>query len=334
MNKTSDNSLTLNRILICGLGSIGRRHVRTIKKCFPGVQLGVVRSGFGTQCPEQKLISKHFTDLHAALLWLPDAAVISGPAPCHQQQALVLAREGIPLLIEKPIGDGNERQEEWEELNLLSNKVPVLVGYVLRHDPCAKFVNQKIKSEYLGKVIEADFYCGSWLPEWRPNHSYENSVSSCRSLGGGALLELSHEIDLARWFLGKIDISFATLLQSGLLDLDVEDQAYLFGKSSNCPIVSIRLNFCSRPSRRCIVIRCEDGEIVWDVLNGVAQCSANRQETTEKFESSLTSNYHYETQMKHFFSCVTSSEKPLCNLSDGIEVLKIIQQARFISETK
>lgn len=334
VNKIVDKSSTIKRVLICGLGSIGRRHVRVIRNCFPEVELAVVRSGFGTECPEQKLISNHFTDLHKALRWSPDAAVISSPAPYHQQQALELAREGVPLLIEKPIGDGNEPQEAWDELNLLSEKIPILVGYILRHDPCADLIYHKMQSEYLGKMIEADFYCGSWLPEWRPNLAYQNSVSSCRSLGGGALLELSHELDLAQWFLGELDISFASLTQSGLLDVDVEDQAFLFGKSNNCPIVSIRLNFCSRPSRRSLVIRCAHGEIMWNILRGLVQCSTLNQEPIEVFDSGLASHYHYETQMKHFFSCVNGSKKPLCSLADGIKVLNIVQRARLISETK
>ena len=334
MTEIADNPSTLKRVLICGLGSIGRRHARVIRNCFPEVELGVVRSGFGTQCPEQKFISEHFTDLHTALLWSPDAAVISSPAPYHQQQALVIARAGIPLLIEKPIGVGNEPQEAWDELSLLSDKIPILVGYVLRHDPCAEFIYQKTQAEYLGKVLEADFYCGSWLPEWRPNLTYRNSVSSCRSLGGGALLELSHEIDLAQWFLGELDISFAALIQSGMLNIDVEDQAYLVGKSKNCPIFSIRLNFCSRPSRRNVVLRCANGELMWNMLHGLVQCSTPNHEPIEVFESGLASKYHYETQMKHFFSCVHGAEKPLCSLADGIKTLNIVKRARLISENK
>ena len=92
VNKIVDKSSTLKRVLICGLGSIGRRHVRVLRYCFPEVELAVVRSGFGTQCAEQKLISEHFTDLDSALRWSPDAAVISSPGPYHQQQALALAR--------------------------------------------------------------------------------------------------------------------------------------------------------------------------------------------------------------------------------------------------
>ena len=79
----------------------------------------------------------------------------------------------------------------------------------------------------IGKLVEADFYCGSWLPDWRPNLDYRESVSSQRALGGGVLLELSHEIDMAQYLLGTFEPCSARLHQTGLLEIDVEDQAEL-----------------------------------------------------------------------------------------------------------
>ena len=66
-------------------------------------------------------------------------------------------------------------------------------------------------------------------------------------MGGGALLELSHEIDLAFYLLRDMQITNSFLTQSGLLDLDVEDHAVLFGHATNCSLITIRLNFCTRP---------------------------------------------------------------------------------------
>ena len=45
--------------------------------------------------------------------------------------------------------------------------------------------------------------CSSFLPSWRKNIDYQSSVSAKKSLGGGVLLELSHEIDYLIWLIGK-----------------------------------------------------------------------------------------------------------------------------------
>ncbi len=316
------------RFLICGLGSIGRRHARVIHQGWPSIELGVMRSGLGLDCPELSLINQQFSDYEAAIAWKPDAAVIASPAPFHQQQALALAKQGISLLIEKPVGVGSESMQAWDELLELSAYVPILVGYVLRYDPCAAHVKQTIESQKLGRVLEADFYCGSWLPEWRPNADYRESVSGRRSLGGGALQELSHELDLARWFLGELEVSFASLQQSGLLEVDVEDQALLVGYSDACSLITIRLNFCSQPSRRKIVIRCERGEISWDLLLGKVIVFI-RDQPARGFQSGLVPDDRYRAQAGHLIECIRGDAAPHCSLYDGLQVLKIIKQAQI-----
>jgi len=318
------------RLLICGLGSIGRRHARVIHQAWPDIELSVMRSGLGLDSPELALMSHQFSDLDAAIAWKPDASVIASPAPFHQQQALALARQGIPILIEKPVGIGSESMQAWDELLQLSRDVPVLVGYVLRQDPCAAHIKEKIERRELGKVLEADFYCGSWLPEWRPNTDYRESVSSRRSLGGGVLLELSHELDLAGWFFGEFELAFASLQQSGLLDIDVEDQVLLVGRSDVCSLVTIRLNFCTQPSRRRVVIRCERGEINWDVLTGDIEVRI-RDQPAQGFQAHLVADDRYRLQAEHFMECIRGDAVSHCSLSDGLEVLKIINQARIRS---
>ena len=52
---------------------------------------------------------------------------------------------------------------------------------------------------------------------------YMKSVSASEKLGGGVLLELSHEIDFVNYLFGPIDIKYASVSQSGLLKIDVED---------------------------------------------------------------------------------------------------------------
>lgn len=318
---------TLKRILVCGLGSIGRRHVRILRQLLPGIEISVLRSGHGPECPELTFISHQFFDLESAITWKPDAAIVSSPAPFHQGQALALTRKDIPVLIEKPVGIGVDSQQGWDELLLKSQTVPVSIGYVLRYDPCASYIRKALRKQEFGKVLEADFYCGSWLPDWRSTINYTECVSSRRSLGGGALYELSHEIDLAFWFLDDFQLTFASLRKSGLLDIDVEDQVLLVGNGTQCPQITIRLNFCSRPPRRNVLIRCEKGELNWNLLEGEVKISSL---SGQKYFCSHPSDSddRYRLQAEHFFECITNGATPYCSLNDGLQVLKLIIQAQ------
>ena len=328
LNHQINSNSAFSRLLICGLGSIGRRHARIFKSILPGLELSAYRSGRGKDCPELGLMTNIFPDLLTAISWSPDAAVIASPAPFHQQQALLLARHGIPLLIEKPIGTGTENYREWDELVGISRSLPIAIGYVLRHDPCALYVRERIKNNELGTILDADFYCGSWLPDWRPDVDYREGVSSRRSLGGGALLELSHEIDLAYWFFGDLQITYACLQQSELLDIDVEDQALLTARSDMCPLITIRLNFCTSPARRIIVIRCEQGELEWNLLEARVIIRL-RGRISHEYHAEQHLDDRYRFQAESFISSVSVGCHPHCSLQEGLQVMKLINQARL-----
>ena len=123
------------------------------------------------------------------------------PAIHHVEQALFFKIKN-PVLVEKPIGSLNNKSDELELLRERSKDSLVLVGYLLRHEPCLKVLDEMMKRKSrIGNILEADFYCGSWLPTWRKGKEYSQTVSANSNLGGGVLLELSHEIDLAHFLL-------------------------------------------------------------------------------------------------------------------------------------
>ncbi len=321
----------IRRVLICGLGSIGKRHFRILQEYWENIEIAILRSGHGPGDLSIELDNQIFYSLEEALAWKPDAAIIATPASEHFSTALPLARDGIPLLIEKPIGDGRESQKDWEELIHLSNSVPIEVAYVLRHDPCTITIANSIKEGAIGKLADADFYCGSWLPDWRPSIDYRQSVSSQSALGGGVLLELSHEIDLAQYLLGNYKLCSALLHQSGLLEIDVEDQADLLVYSSDNCLISIRLNFCTRPSSRHVCIRGSNGAIYWDLIAGRVDIVSSDISQKTFFQSPISTDERYVLQIKHFLSCATGKIEPRCSVLDGLKVLEIITQARKIN---
>ena len=322
-------SNSLSKILICGLGSIGRRYLRIIKRFFPDIKIAVLRSGHGPSCEEIKLIDYQTSNLRESIQWEPEAAIIASPANLHLDQAIALGESGVPCLIEKPLGTGYEDLEKLKKIVHLSESLPMLVGYILRHYPCATLIKKKLDENLLGKVVEADFHCGSWLPKWRSDVDYLKSVSANKELGGGVLLELSHEIDIANWLLGPITLKFANLKPSGLLPINVEDRATLVAENCDGINISIRINFCSEPTTRKIKIRGEKGEISWDIVHGKLEIK-NDKEVTYQDKNNIDKDSLFLIQIKHFFDCIIDNQTPKCSVSEGKYILEIIQRARNI----
>ena len=60
INNINEISAIPSRILICGLGSIGRRHLRVLRQNWPLVDIAVLRSGYGSACQELEFASQVF----------------------------------------------------------------------------------------------------------------------------------------------------------------------------------------------------------------------------------------------------------------------------------
>ena len=131
----------LNRLAIIGLGSIGRRHLRLISEIRPDIKIIAVRSGHGERCDEEKMAAKTVYSIGEAVDEGVQAAIISSPATLHLKQSLELAKNGIHLLIEKPISHTSDRVKELLKI-VNENRITIMVGYVLRYDLGAiKFKN-------------------------------------------------------------------------------------------------------------------------------------------------------------------------------------------------
>jgi len=326
------NTRLPKRVLICGLGSIGRRYCRLIHQFWPSIELSSLRSRSDhskKKVGEEKYLTHCFEEINDAIAWNPNAAVIATPASFHIEQSILLAKAMIPLLIEKPVGTGLESSDLKEKLLFLSKSVPIYVGYVLRHDPCASMIRKQMLSEKLGCLMSADFYCGSWLPDWRPGQDYRDSVSALRCLGGGALLELSHELDMASWCLGNLKPITAYLRNSGILEIDVEDQACLvFLDTRGCPI-SIRLELCTNPSKRTISLRFTNGELIWDLIQGVVY--QHEKENLSVFRVGINSDERFLRQLVSFWDLPQPGNTALCSLAEGLDILDLVVRIRKLA---
>ena len=94
----------------------------------------------------------------------------------------------------------------------------------------------------------------SYLPDWRKNIPYYKSASAKKKYGGGALLELSHEIDFTRWILGDFKIYFSVNKKNSNLKIDTDDQFEVLGGNKNCKLLNISANFFSKNPKREIFV--------------------------------------------------------------------------------
>lgn len=328
----------VDRILVVGLGSIGKRHARVIKQLRPDCEIiALRRSGYPeTNEPD---IDHCVTSLDDALRLKPRLAVITNPASHHIAAALPLAEAGVHLLVEKPIAHMADGVPELIA-TCRRNGVTLMTAYNLRFLPSLQRFRQLIHERRVGHVLSVRAEVGQFLPSWRPGSDYRSNVSAQAALGGGALLELSHEIDFLRWVFGEIDWVNAALLRQSALEIDVEDTVHLIlgfhGLTNREPLVaSLDIDFVRHDTvRNCVAIG-EEGSLRWNGLEGKVELYEPGSKAWQVLEECPTQrDDSYLAEWRHFLECVESGVSPLVSGEDGLAVLRVIEAARVSSASR
>src|SRR5262245_42681194 len=123
----------MREILIAGLGSIGRRHLTSLRILgWPSIRL--YRTGRSTQSDAELAGFPADDDLSTALARRPVAVIVSNPSALHIPVALEAAHAGAHLFIEKPLSHDLHGIADLEALVARAN-LATLVGFQLRFNP-------------------------------------------------------------------------------------------------------------------------------------------------------------------------------------------------------
>lgn len=327
----------IERILIVGLGSIGRRHLNILRIMFPHSDIRILRRTYSDVIPE--LANGVFSDINHAISFAPNFAIICNASSYHIPCAQILSEAGIHLFVEKPISDSlNGIQKLIDTCS--KNQLTLQVGYNMRFLPSLQFFRNKLAEKLIGTVMGIRSEVGKNLIAWRPGVDYRKSVSANKFLGGGVLLELSHEIDYLRWIFGEIDWVMASLSQQSKLDIDVEDTANLIlgfhqDVTTRSVIGSLGMDFVRHDSVRTCTVTGETGSLRWDGnLGSVEFYDPSKNKWSHIFINENEMELSYRKELTHFIECVTKGLKPLIDGLDGFFTMKVIAAAKRSSELK
>lgn len=324
--------MLINRVLIVGLGSIGKRHLRLARELLPNADIQVLRRQKCASTPEYA--NGCFSNLNQAIDFAPQLAVIASPSTFHIATARSLAQSGVHLLVEKPLSASLDGVAHLLETCHQQGTV-LQTGYNLRFLPSLQRFRYLLNENVIGRVLSVRCEIGQYLPSWRPDTDYRQGVSARRELGGGALLELSHELDYLRWIFGEVDWVKATLSRQSDLEIDVEDTAHLIlgfvpAADGHQLIGTVNLDFIRHDTTRLCTAIGVNGSLRWNGLTGVVeQFGAGAKEWRELFNYSHQRDDSYLAEWQNFIACVTEQKTPLITGEDGLKVLQIIEAARI-----
>lgn len=292
--------------LVIGYGSIGRRHVEILSKHEKVSEVFVLSS-------QQDLKVNRLNNIEEALEINPDYFVISSPTSQHINYINSLNNlfSNKLILVEKPLFTKSE--------TFSSDSNTFFVGYNLRFHPVLLELKRLIEDK---EIINVNIFCNSFLPSWRKNIAYNKSSSAKKSLGGGVLLDLSHEIDYMINIFGNVEVLFKFNSKVSNLDIETDDYLSMFGKlKEKEAYISLELSYFSNFERREVLVNCSDISIKADLLKNKITFSEGEETSFDNFDISSTYIQQHDALLGEDYT-------NLCSLEEGQQVMRLIDQIR------
>lgn len=240
-------------VAVIGAGSIGKRHAGNL------TQLGVANTliGYRTFLPAM----------------LDDAAmngvVIATATPIRAEIASLCAARNLPMYIEKPLGWTRAQVAELYDI-----AAPVadcsMVGYMMRYHPVLAALKAIDLSQAYGFMLEI----GHDVRQWRTNWSFADSYAASAD-GGGVLLDLCHELDIAACLFDGLHVDQVSCL--GHRDFAGVDFATRIALSNGMATGTVCMDYLNPVSTRHASLRTLDDKIEIDMLTPAIRSQAGEQ---------------------------------------------------------
>lgn len=317
----------MNKIVVVGLGSVAKRHIKNLKTLYPNATLCAVSSSGNLPVTQLAHVDLLSAEIQEAIDFNPDFAIIASPATYHFRHAKLFLDAKIPILIEKPITA--DSKDSYELVKLIQQaKVPVSIAYCLRYLPAIKVVKNIINKNQLGRLYNISAHVGQFLPDWRKDIDYRSSVSASIKLGGGVLLELSHELDYVQYLLGDLNYNHAILRHTQELNLEVEEIADIILTSQMGTVCSFHLNFIQKQAQRFCYFIGEKGHMYWDILNNQISITQETQKEIVFDEPSWDKNNMYLLMLEDFVAKIKANNTQLESVHSACRTIELIERIK------
>ena len=325
------------RVLVVGLGSIGRRHARLLsERADVELWLCDVQPHFIQETREllARPAARSFEGYGEALAHHPEVVFLCVPTSRHAEmafQALQSLPAGSALFVEKPVTA--DSQSARRVIDAARDAGCLLqVGYMLRFEEGLMRIKALTAEGAVGQVVGARAMIGTYITLLNARDSDRERVSY------SLLLDYTHEFDFLQWILGPVQSIIASAGQLGRLERRPRPnvfQAVLTMQSG--ALVQVHLDYVQYPQRRMLEICGDQGTLLYDFMAGTLQrIPHGREERPQIVEFGPVASRVddlYRRQIEHLLQARRNHTRPLVDGEQALSALNLVEAAIRSIET-
>lgn len=308
-------------IVFVGLGSIGQRHLQNIQKIYENKNINfysLKRSSNKKVIKNGKVLSKSdiinyykiklIYDVKEITSIRPDIIIISNPSSLHLDTTLKLLKYSNNFFIEKPLGDDRKKITHLLKISQEKRKY-IFIGLQTRFHPMIKFLKKIIETKLHGEIITSKLEFLTYLPNHHKYEDYRNSYAANKKLGGSAIANLVHEVDLINYLFGHPNKILSFDKKTNILESDIKD--YFSSKLiyKNKFDINLALSMSEINEKRSVLIKFQKKTIICDLNKNKLTIYDNKTGKKIIKNFKLKRNDLFLDEMKYFLKQTTLNNK-------------------------
>jgi len=297
----------LLRVGVVGIGVMGSNHARVLAD-LAGVRLA------GVADPDRKqrefvcgaLGCPGYPDIDGLLAAGVDALTIAAPTHLHRDLAMKCIRQGVHVLVEKPIASSVE-----EGNTIIAGAraagVTLMVGHVERFNPAVEAIKEAIRNEDILSI--AITRVGPFPP---------------RMSNVGVVIDLAvHDIDLIRWFTDSEIVEVQPQLSSAIAER--EDIALLQFRTASGVLAHINTNWITPFKARNVTVATRKKYVMGDLLTRqVTECFGFQPDGSYSMRHlSVGHAEPLRSELQAFTGAIRDGKQPAVTGEEGVAGLAI-----------
>lgn len=326
------------RILIIGLGSMGKRRIRNLLK------LGYSDIiGFDTREDRRKETIKKYnikiiSNVDDAFEKKPDIMIISTPPDLHLKYANLAIKNGINF---------------FTEVNLLSKDLIKIIkkaerrsilaypSCTMRFHPVVKELKKILDRKLIGKVLTVFHHTGQYLPYWHPWEDYRKFFVSKRETGGAREL-VPVELVWLTFLFSEIKSVYAKVDKISNLDADIDDIYQIMLEFKNKVLCILLTDVVSIPPIKETRITGENGTIFCNFNEGIIKIYKQKKWHIIKikmdkaaigYKGNTPPESLYEEEIRSFLNAIAKKGRYPHTLHDELKLLHVLDAAEKSSKS-